>query len=100
MVLKIITSIYDLRYEDGRGGMRYKSFPLLTQTIQNLIFDEYEYVIYTDKHTYDTFSLGDVFNQQNVVIKIEELNSATLSVYILVAFAFFISNSAILSFSA
>ena len=75
MVLKIITSIYDLRYEDGRGGMRYKSFPLLTQTIQNIIFDEYEYVIYTDKHTYDTFSLGDVFNQQNVVIKIEELNS-------------------------
>jgi hypothetical protein len=75
MVLKIITSIYDLRYEDGRGGMRYKSFPLLAQTIQNIIFDEYEYVIYTDKHTYDTFSLGDVFNQQNVVIKIEELNS-------------------------
>ena len=35
MVLKIITSIYDLRYEDGRGGMRYKSFPLLAQTIQN-----------------------------------------------------------------
>jgi hypothetical protein len=75
MVLKIITSIYDLRYEDGRGGMRYKSFPLLAQTIQNIIFDEYEYVIYTDKHTYDTFSLGDVFNQQNVVIKIEELDS-------------------------
>jgi hypothetical protein len=75
MVLKIITSIYDLRYEDGRGGMTYKSFPLLTQTIRNIIFDEYEYVIYTDKHTYDTFSLGDVFNQQNVVIKFEELNS-------------------------
>jgi len=75
MVLKIITSIYDLRYEDGRGGMTYKSFPLLTQTIRNIIFDEYEYVIYTDKHTYDTFSLGNVFNQQNVVIKIEELNS-------------------------
>ena len=47
MVLKIITSIYDLNHEEGRGGMRYKSFPLLTQTIRNILFDEFEYVIYT-----------------------------------------------------
>jgi hypothetical protein len=75
MVLKIITSIYDLRYEDGRGGMIYKSFPLLTQTIRNILFDEFEYVIYTDKHTYDLHLLGSVFNKENITIKFKELNS-------------------------
>ena len=55
MVLKIITSIYDLRYEDGRGGMRYKSFPLLAQTIQNIIFDEYEYHKFDESNGVDRF---------------------------------------------
>jgi hypothetical protein len=75
MVLKIITSIYDLNYEEGRGGMRYKSFPLLTQTIRNILFDEFEYVIYTDKHTYDLYLLGDIFKRDNITIKFQELNS-------------------------
>lgn len=75
MVLKIVTSIYNLKYEENRGGMTYKSFPLLTQTIRNILFDEFEYVIYTNKETYELYSLGDVFNKKNVTIKIEELNS-------------------------
>lgn len=75
MVLKIVTSVYNLKYEDKRGGMTYKSFPLLTQTIRNTIFDEFEYVIYTDKETFESHSLDKVFNKENVKIKIEELNS-------------------------
>jgi hypothetical protein len=75
MVLKIVTSVYELNYEDSRGGMVYKSYPLLTQTLRNIIFDGFEYVIYTDQHTYDKYYLGNEFNQPNVTIKIQELNS-------------------------
>jgi hypothetical protein len=75
MVLKIITSIYELNYEDGRGGMVYKSYPLLTQTLRNIIFDGFEYVIYTNKYTYDKYDLSNQFNQSNVTIKLHELNS-------------------------
>lgn len=75
MVLKIVTSIYELNYEKNRGGMVYKSFPLLTQTIRNIIFDEYEYVIYTDKKTYEKHNLQLYFNKPNITIKFHELNS-------------------------
>jgi hypothetical protein len=75
MVLKIVTSVYELNYEDSRGGMIYKSYPLLTQTLRNIIFDGFEYVIYTDKFTYDKYGLGNQFNQPNVTIKFQELNS-------------------------
>jgi hypothetical protein len=75
MVLKIVTSVYELNYEDSRGGMVYKSYPLLTQTLRNIIFEGFEYVIYTDQHTYDKYYLGNEFNQPNVTIKIQELNS-------------------------
>lgn len=75
MVLKIITSVYELNYEDSRGGMVYKSFPLLTQTLRNIIFDEFEYVIYTNKYTNDKYNLSNKFNQSNVTIKLHELNS-------------------------
>lgn len=75
MVLKIVTSVYELNYEDSRGGMIYKSYPLLTQTLRNIIFDGFEYVIYTDKFTYEKYGLGDEFNQPNVIIKFYELNS-------------------------
>lgn len=74
MVLKIVTSIYELNYEEGRGGMVYKSFPLLTQTIRNILFDNFEYVIYTDKKTYDKHHLNHYFNRKNVTIKFHELN--------------------------
>jgi hypothetical protein len=75
MVLKIITSIYELNYEEKRGGGVYKSFPLLTQTIRNLIFNDYEYVIYTNNYTYTKYNLNEVFNFPNVGIKFCELNS-------------------------
>jgi hypothetical protein len=75
MVLKIVTSIYELNYENLRGGGVYKGFQLLTETIRALIFDEYEYVIYTNKHTYDKHRLDEVFNRPNITIKIQELNS-------------------------
>jgi len=75
MVLKIVTSVYELNYEDSRGGMVYKSYPLLTQTLRNIIFEGFEYVIYTNQYTYDKYRLGEEFNQPNVTIKFHELNS-------------------------
>ena len=75
MVLKIVTSVYELNYEDSRGGMVYKSYPLLTQTLRNIIFDGFEYVIYTNKHTYDKYHLGQEFNKPNITIKFRELDS-------------------------
>jgi hypothetical protein len=71
----VVTSIYELNYCEERGGSFYKSFSLLTQTIRNLIFDDYEYVIYTDDFTYKKHDLSSVFPQKNVTIKIVELNS-------------------------
>jgi hypothetical protein len=75
MVLKIVTSVYELNYEDGRGGMIYKSYPLLTQTLRNIIFEGFEYVIYTNQYTYDKYRMFDQFNLPNVTIKFKELNS-------------------------
>jgi hypothetical protein len=75
MVLKIVTSVYELNYEDARGGMVYKSYPLLTQTLRSIIFEGFEYVIYTNRHTYDKYRLGEQFKQPNVTIKFHELNS-------------------------
>jgi len=75
MVLKIITSVYELNYEDTRGGSVYKSYPLLTQTLRNIIFEGFEYVIYTNQYTYDKYGLGTQFNQPNVTIKFHELDS-------------------------
>jgi hypothetical protein len=71
----VVTSIYELNYENLRGGGVYKNFQLLTETIQALIFDEYNYVIYTDKNTYDKHNLNDFFNHSNITIKFQELNS-------------------------
>jgi hypothetical protein len=71
----IVTSMYELRYIEERGGMVYKSFPLLIETIKALIFPEYNYVIYTNKETYEKYSVDKTFHTPNVTIKIEELNS-------------------------
>lgn len=73
-VNKVVTSVYDLNYIAERGGTLYKSFDLLTMTIRNIIFPNFEYVIYTDKSTYENRNLSTVFNQQNVQIKFHELN--------------------------
>jgi hypothetical protein len=71
----VVTSVYELNYETLRGGGVYKNFELLTETIRALIFDEYNYVIYTDKKTYDKHNLSEVFKHPNVKIKFQELNS-------------------------
>ena len=71
----IVTSMYELRYIEERGGMVYKSFPLLIETIKALIFPEYNYIIYTNKETSEKYSIKNIFNTPNITIKIEELNS-------------------------
>jgi hypothetical protein len=72
---KVVTAVYNLKYIHKRGGGGYKSSALLLTTISKIIYDDYVYVIYTDKNTYDKFNLKDVFTQSNVTIKFKELNS-------------------------
>lgn len=72
---KIVTSIYELNYNQVRGGGPYKGFDLLTKTIRNIIFDEYNYVIYTNKSTHDKYNFSNLFKGENITIKIVELNS-------------------------
>lgn len=71
----IVTSIYGLQYDEKRCEGGYKSFYLLTETINSLIFPEYNYVIYTDKATMEINHMQEVFNQDNVTLKIKELGS-------------------------
>lgn len=71
----VVTSIYELYYEELRSSSFYKSFSLLTETIQALIFDDYKYVIYTDNFTLEKHKLSQVFNHPNIEIRIKELNS-------------------------
>jgi hypothetical protein len=72
---KVITSVYNLNYITDRGNGMYKGFDLLTKTIRNVIFEEYDYVIYTDKQTCEKYNLPQVFNYPNVIIKQVELNN-------------------------
>jgi hypothetical protein len=72
---KVVTSIYRLNYINDRGNGVYKAFDLLTKTIRNILFDEYDYVIYTDKATFDQYNLSKFFNEKNITIKLHELNS-------------------------
>jgi hypothetical protein len=71
----VVTSIYELTYVDERGKMVYKSFPLLSETIRSIIFEEYNYVIYTNKYTFEKHELSKIFLQPNVTIKFKELGS-------------------------
>jgi hypothetical protein len=71
----IVSSIYELNYIEERGSQLYKSMPLLTQTIRNIIFDEFDYIIYTNEFTYNKHDLKSLFPQKNVTIKFKELNS-------------------------
>jgi hypothetical protein len=73
---KIVSSIYELNYVKERNGETYKNFPLLVATINNLIFPEYYYVIYTDNNSYEKFNLKNHFNYPNVVFKFKELNTS------------------------
>lgn len=70
----IVSSVYELNYIQDRGGAVYKGFHLLTETIRSIIFEEYDYVIYTDKMTYDKYNLKEVFNYPNVELRLRELN--------------------------
>ena len=70
----IVTSIYELNYIQDRGGAVYKGFHLMTETIRSIIFEEYNYVIYTDNSTYVKYNMSEVFNYPNVEIKFCELN--------------------------
>lgn len=73
---KIVSAIYELNYVPERNGERYKNFPLLVATIKNIIFPEYQYIIYTDKNSYEKFNLQYEFNQPNVEFKFKELNTS------------------------
>jgi len=73
---KIVSSIYELNYVQERNGERYKNYPLLVATIKNIIFPEYQYVIYTDQNSYDKFNLKYEFNFPNVEFKFKELNTS------------------------
>jgi hypothetical protein len=70
----IVSSVYELNYIQDRGGAVYKGFHLLTETIRSIIFKEYDYVIYTDKVTYDKHNLKEVFDYPNVELRLRELN--------------------------
>jgi len=73
---KVISAIYELKYVDGINSERYKNFPLLVATIKNIIYPEYQYVIYTDQNSYDKFNLKNEFNFPNVEFKFKELNTS------------------------
>jgi hypothetical protein len=73
---KIVSSIYELNYVTERNSERYKNFPLLVATIKNIIFPEYQYVIYTDKNSYEKFNLQSEFNHSNVEFRFKELNTS------------------------
>lgn len=76
MVLKtIVTSVYELNYEPKRNGEVYKNISLLTETLDALIHDNFNYVIYTDKKTSDKHSLVSKYNRKNVKLIFKELNS-------------------------
>ena len=71
----IVSSIYELFYEDQRGGSFYKSNSLLSETLDNQIFDGYYYVIYTDQKTSQRYNLESKYNKPNIKIIYKELNS-------------------------
>lgn len=72
---KIVTSVYLLNYITERGGGGYKGIDLLTQTIRNILFDDYEYVVYTNEETYNKVQLNEIIKHKNVTFKFVELGS-------------------------
>jgi hypothetical protein len=74
----IISSVYELRYEPSRSGEVYKNFALLAETLNSLIFDKYDYVIYSNEETIKKHHLHEVYktkDRPNVKIIQKELNS-------------------------
>ena len=73
----IVTSVYELKYESERSGQVYKNFALLAETLNNLIFDDFEYIIYSNQETINKHYLHDVYKtseRSNVKIIEKELN--------------------------
>lgn len=73
----IVTSVYELKYEPERSGEVYKNFALLAETLNNLIFDDFEYIIYSNQETIKKHYLHDVYKtseRPNVKIIEKELN--------------------------
>jgi hypothetical protein len=52
---KIVTSVYSLNYINERGSAVYKAFDLLTKTIRNILFDEYEYHKFSESNGVEKF---------------------------------------------
>jgi len=76
MVLRtIVTSAYELNYEQERSGAVYKSFSLLTETLDALIHDDFNYIIYTDRKTSDKHNLEQKYNRPNIKLVYKELDS-------------------------
>jgi hypothetical protein len=76
MVLRtIVTSAYELNYEQERSGAVYKSFSLLTETLDALIHDDFNYIIYTDRKTSDKHNLEQKYNRTNIKLVYKELDS-------------------------
>lgn len=74
--LTIVTSAYELRFEEARGGSPYKSFVLLVETLDALIANEnFKFIIYTDQYTNDKYNLQQKYNRSNVTVVLKELNS-------------------------
>jgi len=74
----IISSVYELRYEPSRSGEVYKNFALLAETLNSLIFDKYDYIIYSNEETINKHRLHDVYRtgeRANVKIIQKELNN-------------------------
>ena len=71
----IVTSIYETHYENERGGSFYKSNALLSETLDAQIFENYYYVIYTDKNTSQKYDLESKYNKPNIKLVYKELNS-------------------------
>lgn len=77
--MKIISALYVSHYCTERGGSFYKSDWLLSRTLKEIIFPEYEYIIYTDKESrefphYD-FSF---YNKPNIQLIDYDINNSNL----------------------
>lgn len=71
----IVSSIYELYYEPERSGSFYKSNALLSETLDAQIFENYYYVIYTDKITSQKYDLESKYKKPNIKLVYKELNS-------------------------
>jgi len=78
--MKIITGIFKCNYIDERTGSIYKNDALLSITIRNIIFPDYNYIIYTDRQTIESgYYDFSHYKKDNVTIKEINLDDYALS---------------------